>query len=417
MIWLSRNNLFRIKPILTIIILFLTPFLQYLYIPIAYAKNTIVNFGSVGSLQEFIYYITQRDYAFKIGARGSSDISPFLDESIRILTNEYTIIFFLVGVVGLIFLLKKERKMFLLLSAMVIGNLILMFWYGLSEDLSLLFRYLYPSYIIFIIFIAYGISWIHDKLKHRYYKILLYGVIAVGILAMFRGHFAYANKSENYIVGDFARNLLQTVDENSILISEGDAITGPLWYLQSIGRREDVIIVDANILGLDWYVENMNKRYPDIVDKELTNVRGTDGDSHKSKRLIELINKNLYNRKIYLATGANKTLAREFDIFPIGVVYRVLPKGDLNIEELLSESNKQWGTYTMRNVEKNQNYGFQINAIINFYGIMFNNLGVHYFLNNQPEEAIRYFEKAVSIYPTYVSAKDNLDSVKKYINE
>ena len=57
----------------------------------------------------------------------------------------------------------------------------------------------------------------------------------------------------------FNRQLLSDCLPNAILVTYGDIITIPLWYLQHIENfRTDVTVVDANLIYSDWYVEYLN---------------------------------------------------------------------------------------------------------------------------------------------------------------
>ena len=52
----------------------------------------------------------------------------------------------------------------------------------------------------------------------------------------------------------FNRQLLNCCSKNSILITFGDIVTIPLWYLQTIEKyRLDVTVVDANLINTSWY--------------------------------------------------------------------------------------------------------------------------------------------------------------------
>jgi hypothetical protein len=53
---------------------------------------------------------------------------------------------------------------------------------------------------------------------------------------------------------EFNRQLLDGCDKNAILITYGDNITIPIWYLQTIENyRTDITIVDANLVNTVWY--------------------------------------------------------------------------------------------------------------------------------------------------------------------
>ena len=56
-----------------------------------------------------------------------------------------------------------------------------------------------------------------------------------------------------------AHNTLNACAPNAVLFTFGDNQTYPLWYAQEIeGFRQDVRIINTSLLGIDWYVDQLN---------------------------------------------------------------------------------------------------------------------------------------------------------------
>ena len=66
------------------------------------------------------------------------------------------------------------------------------------------------------------------------------------------------DRSNRATAVEMARNYLNSVGPNGILVTHGDNDTFPLWYAQEVeGIRTDVRIVNTSLLGTDWHIDQM----------------------------------------------------------------------------------------------------------------------------------------------------------------
>jgi len=82
------------------------------------------------------------------------------------------------------------------------------------------------------------------------------------------------DRSERYVARDFATNYLNSCEKNSILYTNGDNDTFPLWYVQEVeGVRTDVRVINLSYLSADWYIEQMERKAYDSEPVKMTLTR------------------------------------------------------------------------------------------------------------------------------------------------
>ena len=69
------------------------------------------------------------------------------------------------------------------------------------------------------------------------------------------------DRSDRYTARDLGANYLETCDKNSVIFTNGDNDTFPLWYNQDVeGVRTDVRVCNLSYLQTDWYIDQMKRK-------------------------------------------------------------------------------------------------------------------------------------------------------------
>jgi hypothetical protein len=160
---------------------------------------------------------------------------------------------------------------------------------------------------------------------------------------------------------DFNRQLINSCDKNAILVTYGDNITIPLWYLQVVENyRTDVIVVDANLINTTWYPKYLKNEMHlkmsftdaaiDTINYELwqpqdvTVINPTNKKQHFSwqlkptymenyilkgdRILLDIIQQNFYNKPIYFNSNSDSSynLFLSDYLLDEGLVHRITTK-------------------------------------------------------------------------------------------
>lgn len=84
--------------------------------------------------------------------------------------------------------------------------------------------------------------------------------LSVPLILAFQGWDDH-DRSDKTSARDLAINYLESCTKNSILFTNGDNDTFPLWYMQEVeGRRTDVRVCNLSLMQTDWYTDQMRMK-------------------------------------------------------------------------------------------------------------------------------------------------------------
>lgn len=204
--------------------------------------------------------------------------------------NTYFFLPFLLGLFGLVFHFFNDKRRAVVVFLLFFFCGIAIIIQGNSPPVEPRERdYIFAgSFLAFTIWIGLGVVGLYDVLREKADKnvLIAYLLPAACLLAPFlMGFYGWDDhdRSGRFAARDFAANYLNSCAPNSIIFTQGDNDTYPLWYAQEVeGIRRDVRVVNLSLLGVDWYIEQLRRKVNDADPVPMTmkpeHVRGTRRD-------------------------------------------------------------------------------------------------------------------------------------------
>ena len=182
--------------------------------------------------------------------------------------NSYYLLPFLLGLIGLLFVFNRDKKVFwtMLVFFLFTGIAIQVYtnvrpFEPRERDYSLV-----GSFYVFALWIGIGVYAIYDWLSTYSKSKLIAPAISLLCLAAVPGILISQNwddhdRSNRRTAHAMAVNYLESCDPNAIIFTIGDNDTFPLWYAQEIeGIRTDVRVVCTSLFNVDWYIDQMKRK-------------------------------------------------------------------------------------------------------------------------------------------------------------
>lgn len=230
----------------------------------------LVIIGLSALLLASMYFYSSQKYLYSL----ISVILMLAVGAIGFWSTEFKAIPFLIGLFGLFYHFRKDWKLGLtFLATFLIMGVLTALFQRQQEPQPRERDYFYAgAFLVYSLWVGLGVMGILELIKESIPKIQLNKALSVAIIAitlilvpgmMFKTNFFFNNRNENTVPFDYAYNLLQGLDKDAILFTNGDNDTFPLWYLQAVdGYRTDVRVVNLSLLNTDWYIYEMKNEMP-----------------------------------------------------------------------------------------------------------------------------------------------------------
>jgi hypothetical protein len=174
----------------------------------------------------------------------------------------------ILAIIGLVFHYRKAPKdAFVLTLAFIFTGLAIVVYLNQKPMEPRERDYAYAgSFYFFAMWIGVGVYAIYDFIQRKISSQVNSAVIASAlgvIVPVLMGAQGWDDhdRSGKTSARDLATNYLESCGKNSILFTNGDNDTFPLWYLQEVeGKRTDVRVCNLSLMGTDWYTNQMKMK-------------------------------------------------------------------------------------------------------------------------------------------------------------
>jgi hypothetical protein len=286
----------------------------YSYLPLRAAQNPTFNWGNPVDFEKIVRHITGKQYRvwlFSSAEAAKKQLIYFINS----LFSEFSINLF-IAFVGIIFSFSYAKRFGIFILISFITTIL----YSINYDINDIDSYFLLAYISIAFFSVLGTVKILSMLKFKSYPYSL-GILLIAVFILLPAYFNYSkvNRSNNYAYEDYTKELLGSVTNNAVIFSyQWDHFISPSYYFQLVENyREDVVIIDKELLRRSWYYNQLEHMHPEVVKGIKTEINmflnalkpfenGEKYDSNLLERLYRnlmtnLVRTNIQRKDFYIA--------------------------------------------------------------------------------------------------------------------
>ncbi len=415
-IYLLYHTLKNVKNIRKINTLILGSFLLgisvYLYLLIQASNYPFFNWGNPSNFERLFWHISGKQYRVWIFSSTESAVRQ-LQYYISNFSNEFSYVFVLIGLFGAYQIYKGHIKLFVFLIILFITCV----GYSINYDIHDIDSYFLISYFVYGIFTSVGL--LHIVQKFQRIKFLIFLILLLAVIPLFSNYHT-CDESENYLVEDYTKNVFNSVDQNSIIISyQWDYFVSASYYFQVVEEyRKDVVVIDKELLRRSWYFEQLKNNYPEIYKKSQVEIKLFMEELYKFEhgisydvRVIEqrysdvirsFIEKNYNERRIYVTPEIEDQYLIGYIKVPSGLCYQIVKEEKDRVIKKID--------FEYRGIEREDRL---INGMKKLYLRACVENGIFMLKLGKSDLAREYFEKGLKINPSSSELRYYYNQIKR----
>jgi hypothetical protein len=398
------------KILIMLSVFFPVLFLMYLYLPIRAAQDPVINWGNPVDLEKIIRHITGKQYQVWLFA-STAAAKKQLIQLVEGIPGQFSFSLIL-SAIGIISAFNYARKLFWFLLITFLFTVL----YSINYEIHDIDSYFLLAHISLSFFAVFGLLTLF-KLGKKMSVVLPITITIAFITIQLITNFSKSNQSNVYTYEDYTYAILNSVSEQSVIFSyQWDYFISASYYFQfAEGYRDDIAIVDKELLRRSWYFDQLNRDYPklfnnmtDDVNKfkealvpfeRSENFNPTQLERLYRKLMADLVATNIEERDYYIAPEiVEQEMQRGEFVLPEG--YKLVP--DLLLFKVVKDNEYLPAADPDFKIRISEKRNYYIDKIEYFVGSMLARRAMYELQYNRQDRAKDYLKKIKKDLPNYI---------------
>ncbi|MBF8248663.1 MAG: DUF2723 domain-containing protein [Bacteroidetes bacterium] len=380
----------------------------YFYLLIRSSSRPPLDWGHPSTFERLIWHVSGKQYQvwmFEGWSLAQKQITDFF----RNLPSEFQWVILIILLIGMFQVATSSKKLFVFLVLLAITSV----GYAANYQIHDIKPYFLLAYLALACFIGYGIQSVVSLFAgNRFKRFVIVGLMLLLPIAQFLNNRKSADSSQNTLARDVCLDVLNNVEQNSVVITTlWDYLVSPAYYYQIVkGIRRDVTIIDKSLLqNRPWYFLQLEKSSSWLSERSRERLISFLSELGKFERdepfnyqvmmaawsnlLNDIVRNSLKDRFVYVDGRVDGEFSPAYKKIPSGFFYRMVQPGDSSNFRPIEVSTALGDNTTPVFVDFRQYYAF-----------MLTKTAQHQINGNKISEAKKTLERVLKMEPGYPAA-------------
>ena len=449
--------LLHFKTILKSSLFFILGLTPYLYLPLASLRNPLMNWGKPDNIVNFFRVITRSQYS----RTGESQTMESFIEQLKFYLSHLVIsqwypLLLIFAFVGIIIIYKFNRKYFWFALMFIIMSMPVM-TYSTNFDITgnseasianaeMVAVFYIPSYMLLSLLMGIGFSYLvfiltdHNYLEKSVYYLQFVIVVLFLFMACSSAYRNYkeADMSQYYYPQKYFNNISKVAGKGSIIMGDLDYYTFPFFYYQQVeNKRKDLIPLDINLLKRSWYIEWLQRYYPETMNSSQNEVNSflkavapfESGDVYNGNEIqtcyenmiYSFINNNLRNGRDVYVTYISKDsqhILSKYAMEPVYAAFKIVGSRELGVGRREHEkiSHVKYSDFDLEDFIVPLNSSDQIlNKFDQYYGDIILSRANMFYKANDKQNALSDYSSALPFFKNDINFQNYINNAIEHL--